>query len=1323
VHQVIADRFEIERLVGTGGMGEVFRARDRATGGLVAVKVLHRAMHRDAERFRREARLLADVSHPRIVTYVAHGVAGDRPYLAMEWLEGEDLAERVERSGLSLHESVLLGARVAEGLVALHERGIVHRDVKPSNIFLPGGRIDDVKILDLGVARLVHATIPSTRSGIMVGTPGYMAPEQARGEKEIDGRADLFSLGCVLFECLAGRPAFAGDNIAALLAKILLEEPPTLGEVGASVPPALDDLVARMLAKHPSARPQNASAVLRELDRLAAVEDGPARHPSTPRQRALTGSERRLVSVVMAAYESAPDEAAPLSANETLAASFDPRAVAAGYGGDAELLADGSIVVTLSGKGGASDQAAHAARCALALRSHMIGAHVALATGLATVTSRSCVGDVIERAAALLASARGRQTEMSDESIAGQSPVFLDETTAGLLDVRFDVGGDERGLFIRGLRDREARPRTLLGRPTPFVGRERELATLLGIFEECKAEPVARAILVTGQPGAGKSRMTTEALRQITRSHEAEIWLTRGEAMSEGSPFSLLARLIRRGSSITGAEPLVVRQQKLKARVARHVPEADVQRVTEFLGEIASVRFSDEHSVQLRAARHDSALMGDQMRRAFADIVFAESAASPLILVLEDLQWGDLPSVSFIDAALRAASEQPFMVLAVARGEVHDVFPHLWEERSLQEIRLGPLVRRAGERLIREVLGEDVRAEEVTRLLDRAAGNVFYLEELIRAYAEDASRRSLRPPPSMMVTPPSGPALDAEAWSVPGTVLAMVEARLERLDPMARRVLRAASVFGEVFWRGGVISLTGGDCKTSEVAEWLSELSRREIVHRRELSRFPGEVEYAFRHALVREAAYQMLTPEDLLLGHRLAADWLEQAGEHDAMVLGEHFERGGATDRAPAFYERAAVQALEGHDFSAARARADRAIHAGATGEAKGRLHLLLAEASRWSGEHESALANARAALTRLSRGTDGWCAALAEAVEAAGILGHRDEARVLASQVRPGGDAEGAPMTTARVVAMARIAMRILGSGAFELASALINDIDREAHELASREPAARAFLLGARSCRAQWLGDVGQAAVLAQEAVTEFELVGDVRNAARQRNVAGLSLVQLGAFPSAEAMLERALADAQRLGLPGAVNETKLCLAQLYGRMQRSDEALDTVNEVIGGFMVQRDRVGEGRARAYLAGFHHLAQRFMAAEEEALRALPLLDAAPPYRAALLGLLALSRADRGDGEGAHAAGRDAMEELEGLGGTMEGEALVRLGYAEGLSAKGDLEGSRRAIAVARNRLLARAAGIDDPEWKRFFMERLAEHTRILVRAGEWLV
>src|SRR6185369_5218253 len=227
---LVAGRFEIERLAGWGGMGDVYRAVDRLRGLPVALKVLHGEDHREspfaAERFAREAETLAELTHPAIVKYIAHGrtPAGEL-YLAMEWLDGEDLGARLSRSGLGVAEAVMLATRVAEALGAAHARGVVHRDVKPSNLFLCDGRVDRVKVVDFGIARRDRA-LGATRTGVLLGTPGYMAPEQARGGRELDARADVFALGCVLFECITGRPAFAGEHAMAILARILLEEAP-----------------------------------------------------------------------------------------------------------------------------------------------------------------------------------------------------------------------------------------------------------------------------------------------------------------------------------------------------------------------------------------------------------------------------------------------------------------------------------------------------------------------------------------------------------------------------------------------------------------------------------------------------------------------------------------------------------------------------------------------------------------------------------------------------------------------------------------------------------------------------------------------------------------------------------------------------------------------------------------------------------------------------------------------------------------------------------------------------------------------------------------
>ena len=680
-------------------------------------------------------------------------------------------------------------------------------------------------------------------------------------------------------------------------------------------------------------------------------------------------------------------------------------------------------------------------------------------------------------------------------------------------------------------------------------------------------------------------------------------------AMSQGSPFALVARLLRRGSGITGGEPLVVRQQKLRARVARNVhEEADVTRVTEFLGEIASIPFPDTDSLQLRAARQDPTLMGDQMRRAFCDLVLAETQVAPFVLVLEDLHWGDLPSVNLLDAALRAASDRAFMVLAVARGEVHDAFPQLWAQRSLQEVRLGPLVRRAGEKLVRDVLGDDLPPPEMARLLDRAAGNAFYLEELIRAFAEGTGRAQGRsatiPPPGTVPPPPtSSTAMGVDqAWSLPTTVLAMVEARLQRLDPMARRVMRAASVFGEAFWRGGVLALTGGQYKATEIDDWLSDLTRREIIQRRDTSRFELEAEYAFRHAIVRDAAYQMLTTEDQALGHSLAASFLERSGEDDAMVLGEHFERGGNDVRAAAFYARAAHAALEGNDFVAAKrgpsARSARARTAATRrarqAAARHRRGIALDGRPRSRARARDRCARrARRALRRLvcrrcrsDRSSDDartWRGgAQRRAPGGRGDANRADDDRA--------GDGDVAHRDRARL----RGSLRRRGRAprADRSGGGLHRGRSDRARLLALREHRARGLAHRARA-RDRSLAKRGDA----------FDVVGDVRNATKQRQQGGRGALRARRVRRKRSSCSTQRArDAERLGLATVANDAALRLAGVFMRTNRFEQAVAVASEIIAACNEQRDRGGEGRARGYLASVYYFGARFDAAADEA-------------------------------------------------------------------------------------------------------------------------
>ncbi|WP_437617868.1 protein kinase domain-containing protein [Sorangium sp. So ce1151] len=865
---LVAGRFEVHRLAASGGMGMVYRATDQLTGRPAALKVAPPEL---AARFRREARLLEAVQHPLIVQHIAHGTSDDGAlWLAMEWLDGVTLGERLEAGALPVADALLVAHQIAEALAAVHALGITHRDLKPSNVLLRDGRVDGVVLLDFGVARAAASTTLVTEASSLVGSLGYVAPEQARGDAEVDARADVFALGVLLFECVAGQRPFAADDPLAEMCRILLEEAPRLADRRPDVPPPIDELVARLLAKEPAARPADgraASAALAETRALLARApgDGGDGAPAS-----VTGDERRLISVVLVDVGVADPEPASDRGVERVVAE-----IAEAFGGDRVRLPGGTRMVILSsqtdevfsGRGGsgtmvAFDLAARAAQCALAMKARLPGRPVALATGRAQVGERLPAGDVIDRAVAALREAEG--------------DVRIDEVTAGLAAPRFEVSGDGPSFLLKGEREGSEPEGTLLGRVTAFVGRDREIAMLRGLFEQSADEPVARAALVLGEAGIGKTRLRNEVVRAVREGDaRASVYVARGDPLGAGAPFGMLGEIVLAAAGCLPGEAIEARRGKIRELVARAAPAplADARRVAWSLGEIAGTPF-DDPDPELHAARGDAVAMGDQARRAVLDWLTARCDAGPVVVALDDMHWSDHASVAVLDEALQALSDRPLLVLGFARHSVMETFPGLWVQRGVQHIKLGPLSPRAAERLVRSVFGEELAPVEVARLVEHADGHPFFLEELMRARAEGRS-------------------------DLPPTVVALMHARIEALPAEARRTLRAASLFGGSFWTEGVRQLLGAGTSVESLDRWLKSLLSEELVARRGASRYPGHEELTFRHALVRDAAYGMLTDGDRAAGHRAAARWLRSVGETDERVLGEHAERSVEAERA----------------------------------------------------------------------------------------------------------------------------------------------------------------------------------------------------------------------------------------------------------------------------------------------------------------------------------------------------------------------------------------------------------------------------------------
>lgn len=359
-------RYRVLGKIAAGGMGEVYRAHDDRLGREVAIKVLPKELSRSSERrirFEREARLAASLDHPNILAVHDVGIHRGQHFIVTELLLGSSLRKLIEE-GLSCHQAVEIGGQIAQGLAAAHERGVIHRDLKPDNVLVTRDGV--VKILDFGLAKLsqpeptaelLEASTEGspTAAGAVLGTPGYLAPEQARGQS-VDNRADIFALGCVLYEMLSGRRAFRGETAADVFAAILHEDPVPLGGDGRLVPRQLQRIVARCLEKRPEDRFQSARDVAFTL--LAA-----SRGDSTAAQRPVPSLFRRRALIAAAALAVIGAAAlglglrAYLMAGAPASASWSSRRLttSGGWDGEPAISPDGTLVAYTSSKSGNRD--------------------------------------------------------------------------------------------------------------------------------------------------------------------------------------------------------------------------------------------------------------------------------------------------------------------------------------------------------------------------------------------------------------------------------------------------------------------------------------------------------------------------------------------------------------------------------------------------------------------------------------------------------------------------------------------------------------------------------------------------------------------------------------------------------------------------------------------------------------------------------------------------------------------------------------------------------------------------------------------------------
>lgn len=1300
---VIAGRYRVEQLAHQGGMGAVYIGRDLEHDQVVGIKLLLDPSSESAvTRFVTESKALAALDHPGIVRYLTHGTTDTgEPYLVMEWLEGEDLAKRLRYGPLDVANTLQLGIRVCDALEAAHQNNILHRDIKPENLFLTDKQLDQVTVVDFGLARLGGAHNEHIPVGKFIGTPAYMSPEQARGDRALDHRADLYSLGAALFTCLTQRPPFVGEHMTAVLAKVLFEQAPCLREMRVGIPPELDALMQRLLAKDPNVRPEYANEIAASLADIHA-RLGRDKHSPRPRPATPTTTSRHFATVLIIKSARELRQAHRTGPVARAAANFGTRL---------EVMADSTIVGVFCEPGEPVAGAINAARCALALRMEVgIGATV-LATGRALVSDRLAVGAVIDRAVATLQQHLDERAAAAagDGEAAHSDEIVIDDATVGLLGDHFVIASrGPRRYRLLGQASRQISGPRLLGALMPCVGRQRELGVLSGILSTCAAQNSARLVLVTGAAGMGKSRLASEFAREVAQRprgqapqgqapRDVEIWPCCGDDTRKSAAGGLLCDLVRRAIGLTQGQPVATQHERLRARVAAALPAREVDqvtRVTVFLAELVRIPFDAAHHPMLATARRESQLMHDQTQRSFIDWLAGELAAHPIAIVIDDAHHSDTASLRFLDAALRALREQPLMVLALAQPESRRAVLDEFEAHRVEHINLGALSTSASRSLVEHTLAhlqpvlspaeQEAFSAVATAVIDRSAGNALFLEELIRVMAR------------------------GDQIELPATIRATTEIRLAQLPSVAVRVLAAASIFGQRFWHGGVAALMGDSISPNTLDELLSQLLDRELIVEQAASRFADEREYRFLSPSVRDVAYGRLTGEEQMYGHACAGRWLEAKGEPEAALLAEHFRRGYALGEAIDCCRRAAEQALVAADTDAVLSRVTEAAGCGADGEQLGELRLLEATAHNWRDEPNAARRSSFEAMRLSPRRTLAWADATHQAALAHRALGLFDDVSSLLDLLlhyRQDDSPQGM-----HLIAVANTATELIAGGYLQKArnveqivtSAITDDTD-------TRITAAVTHMSSELATQS---GELDRAYELKLAAADHWRALGDERRALTAAGDAGYLQYQLGSYHSAAKTLRKLIKDAPRVGLDHLVGINQANLALALARLGKTREAERLCHNTLDHYSTPRQ---DALAYTYLAHIMLLDAQLDNALTYVRRALVASEQFLPIRCYALSLqarlLLLVQRTSEALEAVHAS----MSLLDSAGIITAGEAGLRLTFVEALSSAGHTDDARDALRAAVERLKERAEHISDPAHRQRFLTRISEHTRTI--------
>ena len=878
--------YRIERPLGRGGTSVVYLAEDLGLHRRVALKVLTQAFAETPgahDRFVRESQLAASIDHPNVIPIYEAGDVQGRLFIAMRYVEGSDLRTLLQSEGPMDAERVLRIVRqLAGALDAAHARGLVHRDVKPGNVLLTtaeGTGSEHVYLSDFGVTRAA-ADMAITGTGRFVGTVEYAAPEQFEGG-DLTPRTDVYSLGCVLFECLAAHPPFQREHEAAVMYAHLFEEAPSLIAERPDLPRAIDEVIRHSLAKAPEQRFGSVSQLLDAFAQTLTSGSVPPLPAAAP-----AGGERRWATVMYAdtsdvAASQDPEEAHDLAQAITRQMAAD----VSRYGGTVTMVKADGLMAVFGAPTAHEDDAERAVRTALAMRASVPAAdkrlaQVQLQIGIDTGDGMAAwVGPEWRSQYTFVGEATTAASRLRSACLPGEILVGTVTRTATERVIEYAAhapavsSGEGAPLSAWSvIRIRET-PLERLGVATSFVGREVEFDLLRSAWDRVVASRHTHLCTVIGPAGIGKSRL----LREIATAIEREGRVIQGRCLpfGETTGYDAFGQQVKHAAGILRSHP----ESAARELLGRHVRDLHV---SEDGDEIVT------HLGVLLGFRTD--LTPDRQLLFFSARRYVEALArqSPTALLFEDLHWAEPALLDLIQWLAARVEDAPLLLLTAARPQFTDARPSWGAGLRHSALPLDPLREDEARELALLLIPSDNDGDgSIDELVTTGGGNPLFMEELANAIPD-------RTP--MYAAP------------LPGTVQAIIAARLDTLPVHERGLLQDASVVGRLFWRGALMTL---EADAGSLDDALELLETRDFIRRQPTSRIAGDPEYLFKHILTMEVAYSTLPRPARRERHAAVARYLEgslgdRAREH-AALLAHHWKEAGEPSLAAPYLVTAA--------------------------------------------------------------------------------------------------------------------------------------------------------------------------------------------------------------------------------------------------------------------------------------------------------------------------------------------------------------------------------------------------------------------------------